>query len=361
MNTITTAPARLRITHAECDGALIRFRFDPAPGDPDPDDPLLIPCAHLAGPRLGEFWCADTISESAETCGAAWAHGEDYAMVAISVAEDEAVDIERAAELAYERLITCVRPSEHPYLARIWNYFSAINEGDGDGERYRRFCVGRARGVDGRFNDPPPAATAIGASRATGRLQVIALCSRTPGHRPGESAADAGLALSTRVRPGIARFFPGRAARCRQPVAAPARLGHRQHRRPRLAAHRRRRRATGREPRQSRGPARRRLGAAPVANFRWPAAKRSACTCAIREDLPSPRASSSARCYRPSAWCTCTAMSAGASCRSNSKACSSRATSRRVPPRPARGRSAGPTGAARGRCSSRWRGRAAPR
>jgi chorismate lyase/3-hydroxybenzoate synthase len=40
--------------------------------------------------------------------------------------------------------------------------------------------VGRARGVDGRFNDPPPAATAIGASQATGHLQVIALCSRAP-------------------------------------------------------------------------------------------------------------------------------------------------------------------------------------
>ena len=180
MNTITTAPARLRITHAECDGALIRFRFDPAADDAGQDDPLLIPCTHLAGPGLGEFWCAGEISESAETCGAAWAHGEDYAMVAVSVAEDAGGDIERAAELAYGRLITCVRPSEHPYLVRIWNYFSAINEGEGDGERYRRFCVGRARGVDGRFNDPPPAATAIGASRATGRLEVIALCSRTP-------------------------------------------------------------------------------------------------------------------------------------------------------------------------------------
>ena len=180
MNTLTSAPARLRVTHAECEGALIRFRFDPAASDDGADDPLHIPCAHLAGPGTGEFWCADAVSESAETCGAAWAHGEDYAMVAVSVAEEDGVDIERAAELAYERLITCVRPSEHPFLVRIWNYFSAINEGEGDGERYRRFCVGRARGVDGRFNDPPPAATAIGASRATGQLQVIALCSRTP-------------------------------------------------------------------------------------------------------------------------------------------------------------------------------------
>ena len=169
-------PARLRITHAECDGALIRFAFG---GQAAQGDPLRIPCARLAGPDGGEWWWAGEISESADTCGAAWAHGEHYAMVALGVAEDEG-DVETAAERAYRRLITCVRPSAHPYLLRIWNYLPAINEGEGDAERYRRFCVGRARGVDGAFNDPPPAATAIGASEASGEVQVIALCARDP-------------------------------------------------------------------------------------------------------------------------------------------------------------------------------------
>ena len=34
--------------------------------------------------------------------------------------------------LTYERLITCVRPSAHPYMLRIWNYFGGINAGDGE-------------------------------------------------------------------------------------------------------------------------------------------------------------------------------------------------------------------------------------
>ena len=174
MNTETTANARLRITHAECDGPLIRFSFGVSS-----DNPLAVPCTRLAGPEQGEAWWAGAISESAQTCGAVWAHGEQYAMVALNVDEVDG-DIEQAASLAYQRLITCVRPSAHPYLLRIWNYFSAINDGAGDGERYRRFCVGRARGVDGSFNDPPPAATAIGASHDTGQLQVIALCARGP-------------------------------------------------------------------------------------------------------------------------------------------------------------------------------------
>jgi chorismate lyase/3-hydroxybenzoate synthase len=172
MNTASSAP-RLRITHGACEAPLMRFAF----GGPA-DDPLAVPCRHLAGPTA-ECWWAGEIGESAETCGAAWAHGDQYAMAALSLACD-GDDIEAAAQRAYERLITCVRPSAHPYLLRIWNYFPAINAGDGDGERYRRFCVGRARGVDGRFNDPPPAATAIGASAATGRLQLVALCARAP-------------------------------------------------------------------------------------------------------------------------------------------------------------------------------------
>ncbi|MCM2356263.1 MAG: pteridine-dependent deoxygenase, partial [Arenimonas sp.] len=73
-----------------------------------------------------------------------------------------------------------VRPSSHPYLLRIWNYFAAINAGEGDQERYRRFCVGRAAAGDGMFNDPPPAATAIGADGLPGRLQVVALCAKAP-------------------------------------------------------------------------------------------------------------------------------------------------------------------------------------
>ena len=194
MNTPTAVPAALHITHGACDGALLRFATDtqgsasvaggrmPEATDVQgtaTDNPLHIPCARLAGPAKDECWLAGPISESADTSGAAWAHGEHYAMVALRVIEDDG-DIEHAANLAYQRLITCVRPSAHPYLLRIWNYFSAINQGEGDGERYRRFCVGRAQGVDGRFNDPPPAATAIGASYHTGQLQVIALCARGP-------------------------------------------------------------------------------------------------------------------------------------------------------------------------------------
>ena len=180
---MTTAHAPSAHLHVKLDSGadgggepLIRFEF----GDASPD-PRRVPCAHLAGPAT-ESWYAGAIGESADTCGAAWAHGQRYAYCALSV-DEAGGDIESAAACAYQRLLTCVRPSAHPYLLRVWNYFTAINEGQDDDERYRRFCVGRARAVDGMFNDPPPAATAIGTVRAAGapaRVQLIALCANTP-------------------------------------------------------------------------------------------------------------------------------------------------------------------------------------
>ena len=83
MNTARPA-SRLRITHGACESPLMRFAFGSAP-----DDPLAVPCRHLAGPR-GECWSAGDILESAETAGAAWAHAEDYAMAALSLPVTEA-------------------------------------------------------------------------------------------------------------------------------------------------------------------------------------------------------------------------------------------------------------------------------
>jgi chorismate lyase/3-hydroxybenzoate synthase len=65
-------------------------------------------------------------------------------------------------------------------MLRIWNYLHAINEGEGDGERYRRFGIGRARGLAAHGIERYPAATAIGHHRS-GLLQVYALCATHPG------------------------------------------------------------------------------------------------------------------------------------------------------------------------------------
>jgi chorismate lyase / 3-hydroxybenzoate synthase len=120
-----------------------------------------LPCTLLAGNARPECWQLSP----------------EYRFIALHRAETG--DLVADTKMAYTDLLAQVRASSHPYLIRIWNYFADINQGDEDAERYRQFCVGRAQAVDAAFNNPPPAATAIGSLRHEG-LHVIALCSSQP-------------------------------------------------------------------------------------------------------------------------------------------------------------------------------------
>lgn len=73
------------------------------------------------------------------------------------------------------------RAAQHTHVLRIWNYLAAITEGDGDDERYKQFCAGRAAGMEGIFSDEYPAATAIGRLDGQKILQVYWLAARSSG------------------------------------------------------------------------------------------------------------------------------------------------------------------------------------
>jgi chorismate lyase/3-hydroxybenzoate synthase len=114
--------------------------------------------------------------------GIAWSEDDCLQFGTLAVADAGGGDIEHAAAQAYARLQAWLAASDYPHPLRIWNYFDAITAGDGDKERYRRFCVGRARGI-GRALGPAelPAATAIGHPVASGRLQLYWLAAKTAG------------------------------------------------------------------------------------------------------------------------------------------------------------------------------------
>ncbi|HEU4992158.1 MAG TPA: pteridine-dependent deoxygenase [Luteimonas sp.] len=86
-----------------------------------------------------------------------------------------------AAAQAYARMLEFVGASATPHLLRVWNYLDAITSGQGDGERYRQFCVGRARGLGAFDAMRLPAATAIGRCDAARVLQVYWLSAAAPG------------------------------------------------------------------------------------------------------------------------------------------------------------------------------------
>lgn len=85
-----------------------------------------------------------------------------------------------AAEQAYRLLGSHRSNSAQPHLLRLWNYLDAIVDGEGDIERYRQFCVGRAKALD-IAEAALPAATAIGHREGDRRLQIYWLASSRPG------------------------------------------------------------------------------------------------------------------------------------------------------------------------------------
>jgi len=121
----------------------------------------------------------------------AWSSDGQLLFGAIEIDERE-IGIEAAVCRAYAQITAFIGRSATPQLLRIWNYMDAITLGDGDAERYRQFCVGRARGL-GDF-DPArqPAATAIGRCDSQRVIQVYWLAAReagTPVENPRQTSA----------------------------------------------------------------------------------------------------------------------------------------------------------------------------
>ncbi|GAB3101952.1 chorismate transformation enzyme, FkbO/Hyg5 family [Lysobacter terrae] len=150
------------------------------------DDPRYLRIAlEPHGAPMFEHWRVPGPVRRGREGGVAWAETDPLkagALLfgAIELDEDEG-GIETTAMAAYARLAEFTQSRGYPHLLRVWNYLDGITHGDGDAERYRLFCVGRARGL-GEF-DPHalPAATAIGHTSGARRLQVYWLASRVPG------------------------------------------------------------------------------------------------------------------------------------------------------------------------------------
>ncbi|MDN5925332.1 MAG: pteridine-dependent deoxygenase, partial [Xanthomonadales bacterium] len=126
-----------------------------------------------------ECWSVAADVEAGRDADLRWASGAGWLFAALEV-DGEAC---AAAQYAYERLgaFLLARPPCH--VLRLWNYLGDINHGDNDDERYKAFCVGRARGMGELFAEGYPAATAIGHRSESDRLQVYCLASAVAGER----------------------------------------------------------------------------------------------------------------------------------------------------------------------------------
>ncbi|MHA6205845.1 chorismate transformation enzyme, FkbO/Hyg5 family [Dyella soli] len=112
-----------------------------------------------------------------------WSAGDGWLFAAIELDERHHGGPNGTGAAAYAQLCEFLATRRERHVQRIWNYLADINQGDGDDERYKQFCDGRAVGMGAFFADGFPAATAIGHHAAEPLQQIYLLASDQRGTR----------------------------------------------------------------------------------------------------------------------------------------------------------------------------------
>ncbi|WP_312367182.1 pteridine-dependent deoxygenase [Stenotrophomonas sp.] len=159
------------------------FGFQAGDAAAPSDDPRYLQVGLQAdGVAKLEVWRSDKpVSHGRDANGVAWASDGALMFGALQVDENLHGGILGASEHAYAQMLQALSAHAYPHLLRIWNYLDAITEGEADNERYREFCVGRARGIGAIDTATLPAATAIGRLDGVRVLQVYWLAARDAG------------------------------------------------------------------------------------------------------------------------------------------------------------------------------------
>ncbi|MBX2809798.1 MAG: hypothetical protein KTR20_14325 [Cellvibrionaceae bacterium] len=117
------------------------------------------------GGAVNEVWA---VAEAAVTRGIQgrfhWHKTAELMCVATWLSAAQCRDIATATEQAYLGLLRCFQDHGYHHLARTWHYLGEINQGEGDGEVYKQFCVGRLNAFNalGIVEQHYPAASALG-------------------------------------------------------------------------------------------------------------------------------------------------------------------------------------------------------
>jgi chorismate lyase / 3-hydroxybenzoate synthase len=174
------------------------------------DDPrwLRVALESFDAPAPVELWQVDAEVSCGRHHAVRWSAGGGWLFAAIEVDERDTGGIEGAARDGYAALRQFLQTRAERCVLRIWNYIANINNGDGDAERYKQFCDGRAAGLGDFFAEGFPAATAIGHHGDKAVLQVYLLASveaGTPVENPRQVSAWRYPRQYGRTSPGFAR------------------------------------------------------------------------------------------------------------------------------------------------------------
>jgi chorismate lyase / 3-hydroxybenzoate synthase len=133
----------------------------------DPRD-LRVPLEPLFNSGWVEIWSSPLPVERGWADDIGYARNPSVILAQMSVDETKFASFEQATFEAYSRLRRFLEAQGYPHPIRIWNYFSGINEGSGDEERYKQFCLGRANAIQtaSNYENRLPAASAIGTQKS---------------------------------------------------------------------------------------------------------------------------------------------------------------------------------------------------
>ena len=156
-------------------------------GSPAPADPrcLRIDLEPLVGAGLSEVWQGDGRMRIGAAGPVRYVEDGRHLAGWIDLEEGGFHGLDEAAEAAYLGLLQFHATTPYRHVWRIWNFVAEINEGAGDDERYKQFCLGRARAFAAVHATLPgigyPAATAVGKPAGGRSLQICWLAGRDPG------------------------------------------------------------------------------------------------------------------------------------------------------------------------------------
>lgn len=134
-----------------------------------------------ASPAVAEVWQGRGPIRRGRSGAIRYAEDGERLFGMLELDEAEHGGLEAAAEAIYRGITAFLAEGGGWHLLRTWNYLDAINEGAGDEERYKRFCLGRARGFGPLSEGAFPAATAVGRRDGRRVLQACWLAARQPG------------------------------------------------------------------------------------------------------------------------------------------------------------------------------------
>lgn len=140
---------------------------------------------HCVLPALGqtsvhEVWYAPERVTAGRDGPLHWSSGEELLFAAMEVDERDHTSLKTAIHHAYVQLLDISEQRGYPAIVRVWNYMPRINEGSGDMERYRQFCLGRQQAFNERRYQPKAYPSACAVGHDGNRTIIYLLAARAP-------------------------------------------------------------------------------------------------------------------------------------------------------------------------------------